>query len=134
MPTRAIGSALETLAFIARNETDRRGVREELSTHLLSRRDAVRVAAINALGTLGDDGAIATLEPFAAGATDAPETKPAEAALTRLRAERKPADTTRDLRRELDTLKKDSEAMRKELDSLKSQTNAAPQEKPDADR
>jgi len=124
MHSRAFTGALDTLAFIHRNETSKRETREFLTQFLLHPKDSARVGAITALGTLGDDAAIPALEPFAQGATDAPETKPAEAAIAKLRGTQKPADNLRELRKELEKLKKDSEKLRKDFDTLKKQSEA----------
>jgi aminopeptidase N len=122
--SRSLATALDTLAFINRNEAQKREVREFLATYLLETRDSARIGAITALGTLGDDAAIPTLEPFAQGAAEAPETKPAEAAIAKLRNAQKPTDNLRDLRKELETLKKNSDQLRKDFDTLKKQSEA----------
>jgi aminopeptidase N len=124
MHSRSLASALDTLAFINRNEPQKRAVREFLATFLLETKDSARVGAITALGTLDDDAAISVLEPFAQGAAEAPETKPAEAALNKLRNVQKPADNLRELRKELETLKKDADKLRKDFNALKKQSEA----------
>jgi aminopeptidase N len=63
-PTRAFASALDALAFLSREEKDRSAVRNFLIAHLSHPMVDLRIAAAQALGTLGDPAAIAVLEPL----------------------------------------------------------------------
>lgn len=117
--------ALQALAWLARHEENRDDVREFLADHLDHPKRPVRRGAIQALGTLGDPKALARIETFARGGKASPERRAAEAAVSTLRASKRPAEELRDLRNEvLDVqkenreLKKDIEALRKQFDEL----------------
>jgi HEAT repeat protein len=110
---------LETLAYLARNEEKKDQVRDFLLGGLTSKKRRVQLAAINALGTLGDPKAIGALNKFATAAKDSPERGAAERAVTGLRAARKPVDDFKNLRQEVLDLQKDNRDLRKELDELK---------------
>lgn len=129
--------ALDTLAFLARNETNRTEVREFLLAQLDSKKQRVQIGAIGALGTLGDSKAIAALEKFATGAKDARETKAAERAVADLRAGRKPSAELGSLRDEVASLQRENRDLRKEMDDLKKKFDAmnrlpAPEKKTNA--
>jgi aminopeptidase N len=124
------GQALETLAYLARNEEKKDTVREFLLRHVNDKKRPVQLAAINALGTLGDARAIAALQTFATAAKGAPAQTAAERAVAQLRAGRKPVDDFKDLRQEVLDLQKANRDLRKELDDLKKRLAAAPSNPP----
>jgi aminopeptidase N len=113
------GQGLDTLAYLARNEEKKDAVRQFLLGHLNDQKRPVQLAAIRALGTLGDAQAIAALKTFANAAKGAPGQAAAERAVTDLRAGRKPVDDFKNLRQEVLDLQKTSRDLRKELDDLK---------------
>ncbi len=124
---------LDTLAYLARHDDDKQAVRAFLSSQTESKRDPVRVAALQALGTLGDPRAIALLEKFVRADKDDPAQRAAAKAVSDLRAGRKPSAELTALRNEVLDLQKKNQQLDKELDSLKkrfeasfAQTNAGP--------
>ena len=130
------GRALEVLAYLSRNDTNRTEVREFLLSFANSKKPPVQVAAIGALGTLGDPKAIGSLEVLAAGPRGARETGAAGRALAELRAGRKPAAELGSVREEVSNLQRENRDLRKEMDDLKKRfeaiTSAAATNKPAA--
>jgi aminopeptidase N len=122
------GLGLETLAFLARNDTDRSGPREFLLGHLEHRRRAIREAAARALGTLGDPQALGPLQKLAGTAGHPPDARAAEQAAGTLRAGRRPVDDFKNLRDEVLELQRSSRELRQQLDELKNRqtTSSAP--------
>jgi aminopeptidase N len=123
--TWGFGRALETLAYLQKNEEKKDGVRDFLLSHVNSRKRAVQLAAINALGTLGDVKAIAALETYATARKESPQRDAADRAVTALRAAKKPNDEWRDLRTELLDLKKENGELKKQMEELKKKIEAA---------
>ncbi len=128
MQTRSIASALETIGYLARNETNRDEVREFLLTYINDKKRGVQLGAIRALGLLEDPKAIAALETFANSSKDTEQQPVAEKAIADIRAARKPTDNLKDLRTEVLDLQKESHDLRKELEDMqkKSETKKAP--------
>jgi len=125
-----LGRGLETVAYLARNEEKKDVEREFLLRHLNEKRRSVQLAAINALGTLGDASAIPVLQTFATAAKGVPEQTAAERAVAELRAGRKPVDDFKNLRQEVLDLQKANRDLRKDLDDLKKKLDAAPSTPP----
>ena len=117
--SRGFGQALGALAHLARNEEKKDAVRELLLGYVNSRKDPVQLACISALGTLGDPKAISVLETFANAPRESRERAAAVQAIAALRAGRKPVDDFKNLRQEVLDLQKTSRELRKELDTLK---------------
>ena len=124
MADRSFDAGLDTLAWLARDETNKEAVRNYLTARLTDRKQGVKVKAITALGTLGDPQAVAVLETFATAAKDTPEHAAAAAAVAQLRADRKPADDLKVLRSEVTELQKDNRALQQDLDDLKKEVEA----------
>ncbi|MBI3414327.1 MAG: HEAT repeat domain-containing protein [Verrucomicrobia bacterium] len=122
--TSGFGRGLDVLAYLARNEEKKDEVREFLAGYVNHKKRAVQLAALNALGTLGDPKAIALLEPFTNAVKDSPERAAAEKNLAELRAARKPVDDFKNLRNEVLELQKQDRELRKELDDLKKKLEA----------
>jgi aminopeptidase N len=122
--SRGYAQGLSTVAYLARNEDKKDAVRKFLMDHVNDRKKTVQRAAISALGTLGDAQAIAVLQTFAAASKETPERSAAERAITDLRAGRKPVDDFKNLRQEVLELQKANRELRKELDTLKKTTEA----------
>lgn len=114
-----LGSTLETLAHLSRREENKAGIRELIASFLTHKRRLVQRNAISALGTLQDPQSIRMLETFAGASRQSPERSAAEAAISALRAGRKPADDLRDLRNEVLELQKANRELRKDMDTLK---------------
>ena len=122
--SRGYADGLGTLAYLTRNEEKKDEVREFLLVHVNDKRRTIQLAAINALGTLGDPKAISVLETFALAARATPERGAAERAVAELRAGRKPVDDFKNLRQEVLDLEKANRDLRKELDDLKKKVEA----------
>ncbi len=118
------GQGLETVAYLARNEEKKDLEREFLLRHVNDKKRSVQLAAINALGTLGDARAIPVLQTFATAAKGAPQQTAAERAIAALRAGRKPVDDFKNLRQEVLDLQKANRDLRKDLDDLKKKLDA----------
>jgi aminopeptidase N len=84
-----------------------------------SKKQRIQLAAIGALGTLGDPKAVAVLEKFTDGAKDSPQRTAAERAITAVRDQKKPGVELGTLRTEVMSLQKENRDLRKELDDLK---------------
>lgn len=117
-------NALETLAYIDRNEKNRDEVREYLSEILAGKRDFYKSPAINALGKLEDPKAIPILETFEHSNKNTNLQKPAQWALNNLRWNNKPHDNLQDLRDQVLELQKSNRELKKEFDDLKSKFKA----------
>jgi aminopeptidase N len=124
--SRGFGQGLGAVAYLARNEEKKTAVREFLTSYVNSRKRSVQRAALSGLGTLGDPQALPVLQRFAEAAKDSPERAAAERAVTDLRAGRRPVDDFKNLRQEVLDLEKANRDLRKELDSLKRKVEAAP--------
>jgi aminopeptidase N len=119
--SRGFASGLDALAYLARNEHKKEAVRDFLSGYVNAKKESIQIAAIRALATLGDSGAISVLQTFANTAKDSPQQKAAEKAVADLRAARKPVDDFKNLRQEVLDLEKTSREQSKELEDLKKQ-------------
>jgi len=123
--TSGFARGLDTLAYLARQQQDKTPVREFLVSQVDHKKQRVQVAALTALGTLNDPKAISVVEPFAAGTAQSPERTAAEKALTALRENRPAAAELGTLRTEVLNLQKDNRDLRRELDDLKKKLEAA---------
>ena len=121
---RGFAQGLGTLAYLARHEEKKTAVREFLTPLVNHKKRGVRLAAISALGTLGDAKAIAMLQTFTTSTKGGAEQATAERAIAELRADRKPADDFKNLRGEVMDLQKTNRELRKELDDLKKKVEA----------
>jgi aminopeptidase N len=122
--SRGFAQALNALAYLARNEDKKDTVRDFLIGHVNDKKRTVQLAAISALGTLGDPKAIAVLQTFSTASKASPERDAADRAVTVLRADRKPVDDFKNLRQEVLELQKTNRDLRKELDDLKKKVEA----------
>jgi len=103
---------LRVLGYLARNEEKKDVVRDFLLGYVNHKKLTIRLASMNALGVLGDPAAIAVLEKFSTATKESPQRTAAERAVAELRAGRKPVDDFKNLRKELDELKKQTDAKR----------------------
>jgi aminopeptidase N len=117
--SRGYAQGLTTLGYLARNEEKKDAVREFLVGHLNSKKRGLPVAAMNALGTLGDPKAIAALEKFTTGPRDSREKVVATRVVAELRGQGRRTDEFRGFRTEMLDLQKTTKDLRKELDELK---------------
>jgi len=123
-PTLALG--LETAGTLARNELKKDGAREFLTSFLTHPKELVRIASINALGNLEDPRAIAILESFSSASAYRQEKAPAENALEKIRAARRPSEELKNLRTEISSLREASRELKKDLDKLHQQVEGRP--------
>jgi aminopeptidase N len=122
--SRGFVSGLDTLAYLARNEEKKDAVREFLAGYVNHKKETIQVAAIKALGTLGDSRSIAVLQTFANAAKSSPQQEAAEKAVADLRAGRKPVDDFKNLRQEVLDLEKANREQTKDLADLKKRFEA----------
>jgi aminopeptidase N len=123
--THGFAQGLGTLAYLARNEEKKEDVRVFLLSQTNHKKRQVQLAAINALGTLGDPKAIGALSKFTMASKESPQRSAAEQAVATLRAARKPVDDFKNLRQEVLDLQKANRDLRKELDDLKKKVETA---------
>jgi aminopeptidase N len=121
---RGYAQALDTLAYLARNEEKKDNVREFLVPLVNDPRERIQIGAISALGILGDPAALSVVERFATATKESPEQRAAERAMLALRETRKPVDDFKNLRQEVLDLQKTEHELRKDLDSLKKSVQA----------
>lgn len=125
--TRDLGSALDTLAFLARDEDpeERESIRDFLCTYLVDPRDSLRTAVIRALGTLGDPRSIPLLQTFVdAGNKGSSDFEAAESSIRKLNEDKKQAVEVKDLRREVTELQKGLREMQAKLETMEKQEAA----------
>jgi aminopeptidase N len=122
--SRGFGGGLRALAYLARNEEKKDAVREFLLGYVNYKKESIQVAAIEALGTLGDARSIAVLQTFANAAKGNAPQSAAERAVVELRAGRKAVDDFKNLRQEVLDLEKANREQSKELADLKKQFEA----------
>jgi aminopeptidase N len=122
--TPGMAEGLAALGYLARNQEKKDSVEEFLTGYLNHKKQSLRLAAIRALGTLGEPKAIAVLRKFAIASKNSPEQKAAEQAAADLRAGRKPVDDFKNLRQEVLDLEKQNRELRKDLDDLKKEVEA----------
>jgi aminopeptidase N len=120
-PSRTLSGALDTLAYLAR---------EFIQGFANHQRQSVKLAAINALGTLRDDRALPVLERYASALKNSPERSAAERAIESIRSARRSNVDLGDLRREVLELQKQNRELRKDLDALKKKADATVPAKP----
>jgi len=125
------GQALDTLAYLARDEEDKAAVREFLVGYVNHPDRSVRAGAISALGTLGDPKAMAVLQTFARDQPRDNVERAAKAALAGLQEQKKlvPQEVI-ELRKVVDDLKKDTKKLTEELEDVKKRLNAKAETKP----
>jgi aminopeptidase N len=124
LPSTVFSAGLDALAMLARNEAKRDSVRDFLTARVNSPKERVRLAALAALGTLGDPRAIAAVETFTTLAADRPEKTAADKALVQLRTARKPGEDLKGLRTEVLDLQKSNRELKKDLEMLKKRIEA----------
>lgn len=124
LQTRTFASALETIGYLARNETNRDEAREFLLSHINNKKKGVQLGAMRALGLLEDPKAIPALETFANASREIDPQPVAEKAIADIRAARKPTDNLKDLRSEVLDLQKESRKLRKELETVEKKGTA----------
>jgi aminopeptidase N len=128
--SRGFNNGLDTVAFLARNEDKKDGVRQFLLNYVNDKNNLVRLGAIRALGALQDPRAIPVLETFANAGKESPDQPAAAAALQAIRAARHPADNLQELRDTVLDLQKENRQLRQDLDTLQKKLEAKPPPRP----
>jgi HEAT repeat protein len=122
--SRGFGSGLETLAYLGREQEKKDAIREFLLENVNSKRKPIQLAAIAALGTLGDARAVAAVETFTSAPKESRERAVAEKTLVALRDTRKTAVELGNLRSEVLSLQKENRDLRKQFDDFKKRLDA----------
>jgi len=135
-PRWRFSQALDTLAYIARNEEEKTDVRELLAGYVNHPDTNIRTGAIRALGTLGDPKAIGIIQTFARDVPRDNVERAARDALAKLQEQKKLApQEVIELRKVVDDLKKDTKKLTDELDDVKKRLDAKPEtQRPDKDK
>jgi aminopeptidase N len=123
--SRGFARALDTLAYVSRDEEDKTKVRKFLTGYVNHPKRSIQSGAIRALGTLGDPKAIAVIETFSGDDPSDRIQRTARDALKALREKKQlvPDEIVR-LRETVDKLNKETEKLRDELDDIKSRLDA----------
>ena len=127
VPAGVFRSGLGALAKAAHGLTDRTIVREYLAGKTSHPKTRLRSAAIQALGTLGDTKAIPVLTRLAAGHSDHPDRKAAEAALSKLRSKQAPERQLKQLHESIKDLRQSESKLKSELQDLRKKFEALSQ-------
>ncbi len=121
--------ALDTLAYIARNEEDKTQVREFLSDYVNHPKEWIQMGAIGALGTLGDPKAIPIVETFVVDEPKGRAQRYAKRALEQLQQKKQlvPEEIIQ-LRRTLDDVRKETDKLKDDLEDIKKRLEAKEKE------
>jgi HEAT repeat protein len=117
--SRTLASGLDTLASLSRDLENKDSAREFIASFANDTRQNVKVAALNALGTLRDEKALPILERFIVGQKNTPVRTAAERSIEMIRANRKGTLEAGDVRREVIELQRQNRELRRDLDALK---------------
>jgi aminopeptidase N len=120
-----VGDALDTLAFLAREKSDKDAILELLLAHVNHPNERFQADIMKALGTLGDLRAMPVLETFANDDDDARrEQRAAHRALETLREKKGMPSEVKTLRDEVLKLKKQNERLQQKVDDLNERVGA----------
>ena len=125
-PTSTLAAALDALATLQRYEPSKDPVRTLLLSKLQHPRESIRLAAIQALGSLEDPRAIPALETYSGASPFKPEKAAAQKALEKIRAAHKPSEELKTLRTEVSELLKAGAELKKEVETLKKKVEGKP--------
>ena len=118
---RSLTTALNALARLSKNKKQKSKARKQLSGYLSHPKESVRIAAIRALGELGDMRAAVVLEPLADAELSERVQQAAKSALNKLRESAPIASKeVADLRKRIDSLEDEYDKLKKKLDSVES--------------
>ena len=131
-PSKTLPGAFDAVAYLGKDLDQRQDVREFLTAYLNHPREKVQLAAIAALGTLGDPAAMDAVRAFHRGPKGDRKKKAAAEALKKIRDKQDTPESLGALRGELDTLREENESFRKDVEDLKQRINA--KEKKNTDR
>jgi len=118
--SRGFTTALNTLAYISRNEDDKTEVREFLTGYVNNPKKRTQAGAINALGTLADPKSIPVVETFSGDDPGDYVQRSAKNALKILREKKQlvPEEIIQ-LRKTVNELRKANEKLRNEVEDIK---------------
>lgn len=119
-------AAIQALAYLARNETDRTEVRDFLAKRVNHPKERVQLAVINALGALSDVKAIPVLETFTKQSLGSKQRTAAERALADLRQGKPAVAELGDLRKEVVELQKTLKELEQRVGVAEKRQNAVP--------
>jgi len=111
----AVNDAMTALAQLAREATDQADVREALLSRVEHPRESVRLAALRALGMLGDPQALPALERFAGADTRKRERQTAQSAIRAIREKRPVSQDLQQLRKEVLELRRQQDELKEQL-------------------
>ncbi|MEE2780698.1 MAG: M1 family aminopeptidase [Planctomycetota bacterium] len=124
-PSKTFAGALDAVAYLGKDLDDRREVREFLTSYLNHPREPVRLAALGALGTLGDPATLDAVRAFHRGPKGDRKKKAAGEALKKIREKQKTSESLGALREQVDTLREENETFRKDVQELKDRLESA---------
>jgi hypothetical protein len=113
------------LASLSREQENKEATRDFIAAFAMDARQNVKIAALNALGTLRDERALPILERFTAAPKSTPMRAAAERAMETIRANRKGTLEAGDVRREVIELQRQNRELRRDLDALKKKIEAS---------
>jgi aminopeptidase N len=123
------GNTLETLGMLNRNEDKKDKIRDFLASYTNSPSDRIQRGAIRALMHLADPQAIPIVSSFTGGGDNKNRVqKAADAAVKKLRGEKKVSVELKDLTSEVMKLKEKNEALEATMEDLKKQFEAVEEE------
>ena len=123
-PSKTLPGALDAVAYLGKDLEDRQQVRDFLIGYLNHPREKVQIAAINALGTLGDPATMDAVRAFHRGPKGDRKKKAAVEALKKIRKKQDTPESLEALRGQLDKLREENESFREEVDKLKQRVDA----------
>ena len=123
-PSKTLPGALDAVAYLGKDLEDRQQVRDFLIGYLNHPREKVQIAAINALGTLGDPATMDAVRAFHRGPKGDRKKKAAAEALKKIRKKQDTPESLEALRGQLDKLREENESFREEVDKLKQRVDA----------
>lgn len=123
--SRTLANGLDVLAHLAKDEEQKDSTREFIASFANDTRQNVKAAALGALGTLKDERAVPILERFTVGQKNTQLRTTAEKAIENIRANRKGTLEAGDVRREVIDLQRQNRELRRDLDALKKKVEAS---------
>lgn len=127
---RSMNAALTSVAKLSRSKKNRSKTRRFLTSYLNHPKESTRLAAIRALGELGDLKAEKILEPLADADLSERVQQAAEDSLEKIRSGTPPVpQELKTLRKRLDVIEDDYEKLRKDLDSFDRKEDAKDKDK-----
>ena len=130
-PSKTLPGAFDAVAYLGKELDERKQVRDFLTGYLNHPREKVQLAAINALGTLGDPATMDAVRAFHRGPKGDRKKKAAAEALKKIRKKQDTPESLNALRGQLDTLREENESFRKDVEDLKQRIDAKEKKNPE---